>query len=51
MFFYFSNALTTFQEYINKIFSKKLGIFLIIYLENILIYLKNSIQSYVKIIC
>ena len=41
MFFSFFNTLVIFQEYINKIFSKKLDIFIIIYLDNILIYIKN----------
>ena len=41
MFFRFSNILAIFKKYINKIFVKKLDIFIIIYLNNILIYIKN----------
>ena len=33
-----TNALASSQEYINKIFTEKLDIFIIIYLDNILIY-------------
>ena len=36
-----SNALATFQGYINKILAKKLNIFVIVYLDNILIYTKD----------
>ena len=36
-----SNAPTTFQRYINKILAKKLDIFVIIYLDDILIYTKD----------
>ena len=42
------NALTSFQVYINKILAKKLDIFVIVYLDNILIYIKDPGQSYVK---
>ena len=41
MFFGFFNALTTFQRYINKILAEKLNIFVIVYLNNILIYIEN----------
>ena len=37
-----SNALTSFKGYINKILVKKLDIFVIVYLEYILIYTKDS---------
>lgn len=37
-----SNALASFQGYVNKVLSKKLDIFMIIYLNNILIYIKGS---------
>ena len=33
-----SNAPASFQEYINKILAKNLDIFVIVYLDNILIY-------------
>lgn len=41
MSFKFFNALVSFQDYINKIFAKKLDIFVIVYLDNILIYTKD----------
>ena len=51
MFFNFSNAPATFYRYINKILAKKLDIFIIIYLDDILIYIKNPDQLYVEAIC
>ena len=51
MFFDLFNASIIFQKYINKILAKKLDIFVIIYLDNILIYIKNSKQPHIKIIC
>ena len=36
-----SNAPATFQGYVNKILAKKLDIFVIIYLDNILIYIED----------
>ena len=50
MFFNFFNALIIFQRYINNILAKKLNIFIIIYLNNILIYTKNAEQFYVEAI-
>ena len=50
MFLGLSNTLTTFQGYINKILTKKFDIFIIIYLNNILIYIKNLKQLYIKAI-
>lgn len=50
MFFGLSNILASFQGYINKILAKKLNIFIIIYLNNILIYTKDPSQGYVDII-
>ena len=38
------NALAIFQIYINKILQKLLNIFCIIYLNNILVFLKNKVQ-------
>ena len=35
------NALATFQKYINKILAEKLDIFIIVYLDDILIYIKD----------
>lgn len=39
--FGFSNTLANFQDYINKIFTKKLDIFVIVYLNDILNYTKD----------
>ena len=41
MLFGLSNALATFQKYVNKILAEKLDIFIIVYLNNILIYNKD----------
>lgn len=46
--FILSNAPTIFQGYINKIFTKNLNIFIIVYLDNILIYTENPSQPHVK---
>ncbi len=43
-----SNAPTSFQGYINKILAKKLDIFIVLYLDNILIYTEDLGQPYVK---
>ena len=51
MFFGLSNTLASFHGYINKILAKKLDIFLIIYLNDILIYTEDKGQSYVNIVC
>ena len=48
MFFILSNAPASFQGYINKILAKKLDVFVIFYLDNILIYTKNASQAYVN---
>ena len=50
MFFRLSNTLKSFWDYINKILAKKLDIFVIIYLNNIFIYIKDLSQSYIKAI-
>ena len=42
MLFRLSNALANLQGYINKILTKKLNIFVIVYLNNIFIYFKDS---------
>ena len=41
MLFGLSNALATFQGYVNKILYEKLDIFIIVYLDNILIYIED----------
>ena len=43
-----SNALASFQGYINKILAKKLNIFVIVYLDDILIYIKDPGQGLVE---
>ena len=48
MLFRLSNASARFQGYINKILGKKLNIFVIVYLDDILIYTKNAGQAYVN---
>ena len=40
------NTPATFQRYVNKILARKLDIFVIVYLDNILIYTKNPEQPY-----
>lgn len=42
------NALTSFQSYINKILVKKLNIFIIVYLDDIFIYIKDLEQNYIN---
>ena len=43
-----SNATAIFQEYVKKIFIEKHDIFVIVYLNNILIYTKDLGQPHVK---
>ena len=50
MSFRLSNAPVSFQSYINKILANTLNIFIIIFLDNIPIYIKNSGQFYVNAI-
>ena len=45
-----SNNSTSFQGYVNKIFAEKLDVFVIVYLNNILIYTKNASKTYVKVV-
>ena len=42
-----SNAPATFQGYVNKILAKKLNIFVIVYLDDILIYTEDPGQSHI----
>ena len=42
------NAPASFQGYINKILAKKLDVFVIVYLDDILIYTKDISQGYVE---
>ena len=48
MFFGLSNAPASFQGYINKILVEKLDVFVIVYLDDILIYTKDAGQSHVE---
>ena len=48
MLFGLFNAPISFQDYINKILAKKLNIFVIVYLNNIFISIKNPGQSFIK---
>ncbi len=48
MFFGLTNALVHFHDYINKILTKNCDIFIIVYLDNILIYTKDLSQSHVE---
>ena len=47
MSFGLTNILASFQGYINKILTEKLDIFVIVYLDDILIYIKDDGNSYV----
>ena len=47
MSFGLMNALASFQEYINKILAEKLDIFVIMYLDDILIYTDNDGDKHV----
>ena len=42
-----TNAPATFQGYINKILAEKLNVFVILYLDDILIYTENKGKEYV----
>ena len=48
MLFRLFNAPTTFQGYVNKILPEKLDIFVIVYLDDILIYTKGPGQPHVE---
>ena len=48
MLFPLSNAPTSFQGYVNKILVEKLDVFVIVYLNNILIYIEDASQGHVK---
>ena len=41
------NVLASFQRYINKIFTKKFDIFVIVYLNNIFIYIDDDGDSHI----
>ena len=48
MLFGLSNAPASFKNYINKIWTKKLNIFIIVYLDDIFIYTKDPGQAHVN---
>ena len=50
MLFGLTNAPASFQEYINKISDEKLDIFVIIYLDGILIYTDDDGDSHVAVV-
>ena len=50
IFFGLTNAPASFQRYINKILTEKLDIFVIVYLDDILIYTKDDRDSHVAVI-
>ncbi len=45
-----SNTPASFQNCINKIFAEKLAIFIVVYLDNILIYIKDLRQPHVEVV-
>ncbi len=48
MLFGLTNASATFQGYINKILAEKLDVFVIVYLDDILIYTKNEGEKHIQ---
>ncbi len=48
MLFGLTNVLAIFQGYINKILVEKCKIFIIVYLDDILIYTKNKKDGYME---
>ena len=42
------NAPISFQGYINKILAKKLNLFVIVYIDDIFIYIKDLSRDYIK---
>ena len=48
MFFGLFNAPANFQGYINKILAKKLDVFIIVYLDDILIYTEDESHTHMK---
>ena len=50
MSFGLTNAPVSFQGYINKIFAEKLDIFVIVYLDNILIYPDNDGDGHITVV-
>ena len=50
MLFGLTNATIRFQGYINKILAKKFNIFVIVYLDNILIYTDDDENGHVTVV-
>ena len=50
MLFGLFNALAIFQEYVNKILAEKFDIFVIVYLDDILIYTKYPGQPHIEVV-
>ena len=48
IFFGLSNALASFEEYVNKILVEKLDVFIIVYLDDILIYIEDTDQGHME---
>ena len=48
--FELSNAPVSFQDYINKILAKKLNVFVIVYLDDILIYIKDAGWAHIDVV-
>ncbi len=48
MLFELTNMPAMFQTYINKILAEKLNIFVVVYLNDILIYIENKGEKYVQ---
>ena len=51
MLFGLSYIPATFQKYVHKILAKNMDVFVIVYLDNILIYTKDQSQPNVEAIC
>ena len=50
MLFGLTNALANFQRYINKIFAEKLDIFVVVYLDDILIYTNDDGDGHIVVV-
>ena len=48
MSFGLSNAPASFQDFINKIIAKKFNFFVIVYLDNVFIYIENLGQGHIE---
>ena len=45
-----TNITATFQGYINKVLAEKLDVFVIVYLDDILIYIKNKGEEHIEVV-